>query len=298
MALRAKKPETTEKRLKVLFFGPAGSGKTTAAIQFPKPYLIDTEAGAENAKYVKLLTDAGGAYLGPREGATDFDVLLEQVTSLLSEKHDYRTLIIDPLTVIYNEMCDRSAEKNGTEFGRHKVDPDRKIKHLLTLLTRLDMNVIITSHAKPNWVRTKDSKGKEVAAQEGITFDCYGRLDYLFDLVIEVGKRGADRVGIVRKTRCEGFPEAEVMPFNYPEIAKRYGGLILEREAVAVTLATAEQVAEAGRLVTLLNIAPETVEKWFDKGQAANWQEMKSDDAAKCIAWMQARIVGTEKGMA
>ena len=37
--LRGKKPETIEKRLKALFYGPAGVGKTTCAIQFPKPYL-------------------------------------------------------------------------------------------------------------------------------------------------------------------------------------------------------------------------------------------------------------------
>jgi GTPase SAR1 family protein len=42
MALRAKKPEAVEKRLKALFYGSAGVGKTTAAIQFPRPYLIDT----------------------------------------------------------------------------------------------------------------------------------------------------------------------------------------------------------------------------------------------------------------
>ena len=52
MALRGKKPEAVEKRMKALFFGPAGVGKTTAAIQFPAPYLIDTDRGAENDQYV------------------------------------------------------------------------------------------------------------------------------------------------------------------------------------------------------------------------------------------------------
>ena len=32
--LKAKKPETIEKRLKALFYGVAGAGKTMAAIQF------------------------------------------------------------------------------------------------------------------------------------------------------------------------------------------------------------------------------------------------------------------------
>ena len=43
MALRAKKPEQIRKRLKLLMYAASGVGKTTAAIQFPKAYIIDTE---------------------------------------------------------------------------------------------------------------------------------------------------------------------------------------------------------------------------------------------------------------
>ena len=291
MSLRAlKKPAAVDKRLKCLFYGTAGSGKTTAAIQFPQPVLVDTEGGAENDQYVKLLDAAGGAYLGPRDGAMDYDVLLKLVTDLLSQKHEYRTLVIDPLTVLYNEMVDRSAEKEGTEFGRHKVEPDRKIKRLLLMLTRLDMNVIITSHAKPQWVRAKDAKGKDTAVQEGNTFDCYGRLDYLFDLVIEVGKRGRERIGTVKKTRIEAFPEGEVFPFNYGEFARRYGADRLEKQAAAVELATEAQQAEVKHLVTLLHIPAETVQKWFDKAGAEAWAEMPAEATSKCIEFLKSQI--------
>ena len=140
MALRGRQPEAIKKRLKVLFFGQAGSGKTTAAIQFPKPYLIDTERGAENDEYVDILKKRGGVSFF----TTDFDEMLQEVTSLLTEKHDYRTLIIDPLTVPYNDALDKQAkllatkeDPSGTAFSRHKQVPDRKVKHLLNLLLRL-----------------------------------------------------------------------------------------------------------------------------------------------------------------
>ena len=58
-ALRARKPEAVTKRLKLFMFGPAGVGKTTAAIQFPNSYIIDCERGAEN--YDKLITQSGSA---------------------------------------------------------------------------------------------------------------------------------------------------------------------------------------------------------------------------------------------
>lgn len=278
-ALRGQKPTAIEKRLKALFYGPAGSGKTTAAISFPRPYLVDTERGATNEQYVKVLEENGGLYWF----TTDPDELIDEITRLLSNEHPFQTLIIDPLTVIYNDLLDKGMAEKGEEFGRYKIPADRKIKHLLNLLLRLDMNVIITSHAKPNWVRTKDAKGKDTAVQEGITFDCYGRLDYLFDLVMEVGKRGTERIGTVRKTRLTGFPEGEVIAWNYAEVAKRYGREVLERKAMPQALASTDQVAELTHLLGVLTIPVETTDKWLDKAQAATWAEMPADSISKCI---------------
>lgn len=289
MALRGKQPEAIQKRLKVLFYGPAGSGKTTASIQFPKPYLVDTERGAENEQYVKLLQASGGAYYF----TTDPDELIAEVTSLLKEKHDYRTLIIDPLTIIYSDLLDKAAAEVGTDFGRHKGPADRKVKHLLALLLRLDMNVIVTSHAKPKWERAKDAKGKDTVIETGLTFDCYGRLDYLFDLVLEIGRRGKERVAKVVKTRIEAFPEGDVLTFCYAEIAKRYGAGILEKEPEATELATEEQITEIGRLCKALHIGQDTIAKWFDKAGAENWNEMPADAVAKCIDWCRKQVSTT-----
>lgn len=288
MALRATKPTAVKKRLKALFFGPAGVGKTTTAIGFPRPYLIDTERGAENDQYVKSLELAGGVYFH----TTDPDDLVREVHSLMTEKHDYQTLIIDPLTIIYDRLIERGMSEKGEEFGRYKTVSDRAIKHLCGLLLRLDMNVIITSHAKAQWVRSKDAKGKEIAVQDGITFDCYPKLDYLFDLVFQVERRGKERVGIVRKTRIESFGDGEVFPFSYDAIADKYGRSMLERNAEPLSLATAEQVAELTRLVEAMKIETATVEKWLDKAEAERFDEMGSEIIQKCIDYCKAKLEG------
>jgi len=54
MALRGVKPKTVEKRLKA-FSTQCKSWKDHSSNTIPKPYLIDTERGAENEKYVDLL---------------------------------------------------------------------------------------------------------------------------------------------------------------------------------------------------------------------------------------------------
>src|SRR5438128_1885251 len=83
--LRARKPEAVTKRLKMFMFGPAGVGKTTAAIQFPNSYIIDGERGTEN--YDKLITQSGSAVFQ----TTDIHEVVSEVKTLLTEKHEYRT---------------------------------------------------------------------------------------------------------------------------------------------------------------------------------------------------------------
>lgn len=290
MALRGIKPQAIEKRLKALFYGAAGVGKTTAAINFPVPYLIDTEKGAENDQYTKILDRVGGAVFQ----TMDFDELLVEVKSLLVEEHGFKTLIIDPLTTLYNDLLDKSAiflkntskekDATGTEFGRHYGEANKKMKHLLNLLLRLDMNVIITSHAKNEYAGNMTVIGS--------TFDCYKKLDYMFDLVFEIQKRGKERIGIVRKTRIESFVDSEQFPFSYDSIAEKYGRSILEKDAIAQKLATREQVLGIKRLIDLLKIPEETVQKWLDKDGAETIEEMSFDYSTKCLNALTAKMKG------
>ncbi len=285
MALRAVKPSKIEKRLKALFYGMAGAGKTTAAINFPRPYLIDTEKGAENSQYVNILEKKGGAVFQ----TNDFDELIKEVKALLTEKHEYKTLIIDPLTTLYNDLLDKCANQlkssskekdaTGTEFGRHYGEANKKMKQLLNLLLRIDMNVIITSHAKNEYAGNM--------TLVGTTFDCYKKLDYLFDLVFEVQKRGKERAGLIKKSRIEEFPDGETFPFSYEEIAKRYGKEILEREAVSEVLASKEQIERLKELIELYKEPEEVVQKWLDKANASSFEEMSEDIIKKIIVHME-----------
>jgi len=276
--LKGIQPKKIEKRLKALFYGNAGVGKTTAAIHFPKPYLIDTEKGSENDSYIDILERGEGAVFQ----TSCFDELITEVKTLLTVEHPYKTLVIDPMTIVYNDLLDKAALKVGTEFGRHYGEANKKMKHLCNLLLRLDMNVIITSHAKNEY-------GQNLSVL-GSTYDCYKKLDYIFDLVFEIQKRGKERVGLVKKTRIQSFQDDETFPFSYDEIAERYGRKNLEKDAVAEKLATKEQVEELTKLVDLLKVDEEIITKWLKKADSECFEEMESSSIEKCIEHLKSKL--------
>jgi broad-specificity NMP kinase len=277
MALKGVKPEAIKKRLKVLFYGAPGVGKTTAAIQFPSPYLIDTEKGAENDSYVKELQKSNGVIFQ----TSDFEEIVTEIKELLTVKHDFRTLVIDPLTTPYNDLIEKSEKKVGTDFGRHFNEANKRIKHLYNQLMRLDMNVIVTCHSK-------DKYGDNMSIV-GTTFDCYKKLDYMFDLVLEIQKRGGQRFAVIRKSRLEEFKEGDSFPHSYEEIAKRYGGDILEKKAVVEKLASKDQVILLKHLVELYKEPIEVVDKWKEKAKVESFEEMNEEIIDKIIKHMESK---------
>lgn len=292
-ALKAVRPEQVAKRAKMFWFGPPNSWKTSVSIQFPSPYLIDTERGAENEQYTQALAKAGGVYLF----TTDMDEIIEQVGALLTEKHNYRTIVIDPITVPYAEACDKAARElaaqtpgtDGTEYGRHKARADRKMKRLCGMLLRLDMNVILTAHAKTKWEKVGDG-----FKEGGTTFDAYNKLEYLFDLVMETQLRGSEGWAVVRKTRLVRFGIGDSFQFTYANIADRYGLETLERGAEPILLANPERVERLQHLVDTVKLDAEIVQKWLDKADVESFAEMPASIVEKCIAFVEARVSGQE----
>ena len=276
MALRAKKPEAVTKRLKLFMFGPAGVGKTTAAIQFPNSYVVDCERGTEN--YEKLVNESGSAVFQ----TTDIQEVIAEVRSLLTEKHDYRTLVIDPITTIYNDLLDKCESQVGSDFGRHYGAANKTMKRLANLIMSLDMNVVITAHAKPEY-------GQNLA-KIGYTFDGWKQLDYWFDLVVELGEKGRKRFAKVVKTRVESFPDEDVFEWSYDAIKARYDVNVLEKEAAQLKLATPEQVREIKDLLSLVRLPDGTVDKWFAKAGVDLWEDMPADVVQKCIEYVKGRL--------
>ena len=122
--------------LKGVLFGKPGAGKTWTALGFPGVFLIDTENGARLAHYTEKLVASGGVYLGPSEGSQDFETVINQIIALSTEKHPYKTLVIDSITKLFELEIAREAERLGSKdaFGASKKPAVAHMRRLVSLL--------------------------------------------------------------------------------------------------------------------------------------------------------------------
>lgn len=292
MALKAKAPEVKEKKLKMFLFGPPGSRKTTSAIQFPKSVLIDMERGSEN--YSKSLEKAGSVVLN----TTNPDEVLEEVHSLLTEKHEFLTLILDPVTIFYEstqekwtrifeKYTDNEKNKELQDFGmRYWGRVKSNYKAMLRMLLKLDMNIIMTAHQKDIYGSSMNKIGVGPDSMKGDNYF----FDNVFQLNVVNGKATANTI----KQRSEPlfsprFPDS--FEWSYENFCNFYGKDILERASVPVEMASTDQVARLNLLVEGLKVPPETIEKWHTKCDVDSFDQMTAKDISSLIEFCDKKIL-------
>lgn len=279
MSLDAVKPSKIQKRFKALFYGGPGLGKTLTAIKFPRPYVIDTEGGCENDEYVEILEKEEGALLK----TLDSQLILSNIKSLLTEKHQYKTLVIDSLTYLYQSLLEEAdANPRISEgFGGYYKYANKYIKKLILNVLKLDMNVIVICHSKDKY----KVNGKEMDVEDRIA-DGPKDLGHMFDIALEISRNGnisSLSYANIKKSRVKGLKEGETIQFNYNEISSRYGKETFIKDSVPVKLATEEQVSQIENLIESLEIPFSTTNKWLKKANVDSFREMDEKTIIKCI---------------
>lgn len=287
--LKAKDPASTEpSKPKIVIYGAPGVGKTWFALSFPAVYYIDTEGGAQRNHYMERLAQAGGKYLGPEDGSNDFELVIEQAKALASEKHKFKTLVIDSITKPFITAIASEGERLGDRnaFGADKKPAIAFMRRLIAAVHRLDMNVVFIAHEKTEWGVLANGERGEL----GKAADVYDKLMYELDLGFQVIKQGPQRLAIVKKSRLVGFPEAERFELDYKSFAERYGKDVIAKQPIQITLASPEQVSEIKRLIDLLKVDSDTIEKWLSKANAEKIEEFTSDQASKVISALTQKL--------
>lgn len=283
--LRAKPPTEIRKRLKAFIYGREKVGKTTCCIQFPKPYLIDTENGAIHSQYIELLKKSGGVSFQ----CAAFDEVMPEIQALRTEKHNFSTVIIDSLTQLYSNLVNHYQPLVDNKFAGHYQKANQDFHRLMSALLNLDMNVLVTAHAKA-FYEVQKTNGKVSMEVIGDTFDCYKKTPYLFDLILEVRNIGGERRALIKGSRLEGFKENENFEFNYQNFCERYDVEALERPSKPDVLADAPQLAALYELINLLHVPRETTNKWLEKYHVDMFEDLSETIIQKHIDYLKAKL--------
>ena len=300
--------ESAEPRIKALVFGDTDAGKSYLALSSPgKIAVIDTEGGT--------------AFYAGRKSLSAFDVLPTKtyadvkaaVAFLANEKHDYQTLVIDPITIIYETLqtsatilrARQNAKRNYGSSDADEADLEhsdwgrikRNYKALMSSLVNLDMHVIVTAREKE--VTVRDPKTKQFVPTGEYKADAEKGTAYWFDVVVRMVKTPDGRVAIIHKDRTvEDEAVNRTVPSPtfttlFADALKRKGKgkrkVQDDDEAAAADVAaeeaalhpTAEQVAA---LAAALKAVGADTERMQREMKIADWSELRPEQVERLTA--------------
>ena len=141
--LSTAKPVSEVRKLKALFFGAPGSGKTKLSGTAPKAIFLDTEGGTMSIRNT-------GVDVLPID---TWDKFATAVLELMMEPHDYESVIVDSVTML------QEVAGNEAKLLEHILSPKddarqaygaigAMIRHKLLQLNALPMNVIFTAQLR------------------------------------------------------------------------------------------------------------------------------------------------------
>lgn len=295
--LKGIKPEAvTPAKPKILIFGKPKTGKTQTSCDFPKVYYIDVERGADFNEYRKRLAAAGGAYFGPEQGSRDAKALLEEIDALATEDHDYRTVVIDSLSYLVDMLTVNEEErlkKAGIPlaFGNEKKESARFQRQLRNRLEKLDMNVILICHEKDLW-----AKGEVT----GTTFDAMPK--WLHDLSFGfritkfgTGPKALYEATVVATRDQTKFTDGETFEWSYKAFAEHFGRDVIEAKGKKFEPITKTELELLMKLLALLNIPTEEIERMLNKVSADELSELSREHAQKWIKSLQTKLDEVKK---
>lgn len=283
------KAEAVKKRLKLFLWGDSGVGKTTLSLQFPNPVVIDLESGTD-------LYGEDFAFDVLR--ATTADEVMEAVEWLHTNAHDYRTLIIDPITIYWEALqqkwsdifLKRNKGSKGYKYEFYDLQPrdwmtlKAEFKTLVRKLLALDMNVIVTAREK-----TKYKEGSFMVAI-GETFDGEKGLPYMFDTIVRmyVDEKGR-HMGLSIKDRSNKLPTEE-FECTYAAVEKLFGKRYLNRKPKPAKLATNAQKEKITKYVEQFGASEEQLTRRLAAYGAETVDELTQENADLIISKFEAAM--------
>jgi AAA domain-containing protein len=283
--------EKVEKRPKILLWGDSGSGKTTLALQFPKPVVIDMERGTES------YGEAGGFHVVHTQ---DVDRVRTLVDWLRNNKHDFRTLVIDPITIYWEALqrkwsdlfLKRNKTSKGFKFEYYDFQPKDwmqmrdEYQALMRAMMSLDMGIVVTAHAKAQYA------DGEFMKKIGDTFDSQKKTPYLFDVVVQLTRdesSGKHFTQVVKERAKVPKLPREKFETSYTPFAKAFGAA-LDKPAKPFAAPNPAAIEELWRLAREYGLSDSQVRARLETYGSGDPEELSAENVAVITEKLKAAV--------
>ncbi|MBF0342785.1 MAG: AAA family ATPase [Nitrospirae bacterium] len=276
-----------EQRIKLFLWGDSGVGKTTLALQFPAPVVIDLEAGT---------TLYGGIYSFEVLHSNTPDEIMGAIDWLLQNKHPYKTLVIDPVTVYWDSLQKkysdifllRNKQSKGYKHEFYDFQPKdwltikSELKEFIRKLMMLDMNVVVIAREKPQY------KEGSIMVAMGETFDGEKSLPYMFDTIVRLSVRDGRRIGTCLKDRSNKLPASFEVSYSFFE--NLFGKDSLNRSVKKSGLITTEQKSRLQFLLEQFKLSREQIYERLSAYGAETIDDLEQEKAALILSKLETAL--------
>lgn len=203
---------TRMKAPKVVLYGTAGVGKSHFAACAPNPIFLCTEEGLGALDVARIEPTEGDPVL------RSWDEVMQSLSMLLTEEHDFKTVVIDSLDFLEPLLWEHTARKHDKEdieafgFGKGYMHAVEEARPFLDALDRLrnerGMAIILICHDEVVRHESPDHEAfdryqlrlqKRLAHKVRDWSDCLLFANYRTHVVKDSGKFNSERARAVGK---------------------------------------------------------------------------------------------------
>lgn len=280
-----RKAEPSERRLRLFLWGDTGSGKTTFALRFPSPAVIDMEGGTDHY---------ADSFHFHRVRTTSAQEAVEAIDWLLTQQHPYRTLVIDPITILWEALQKKWSDiflvrNKGKKSFKHEfylndwqdwATVKSDLREIMRKILACDMSVVVTARQKLLYPED-GARGNAVEV-----FDGEKTLPYLFDTILHLYRRDGKFLAFPIKDRTGKLPATE-FELDYKVFSDAFGAG-LNRAAEPVRLVTPEQILQLRDLIKYAGLSDDQVATRLESYGAESIADLTEGNAALIIRKLEA----------
>lgn len=232
-------------RPQIFLWGEAGTGKTRCSLMFGKTAYVALERGAEfyhdEFDYDEIKP-------------SNVNEVITSLKFLATGNHDYKTVVIDPLTVLYEMIQDEYMDAKRAAKGNQSIELSagdwRIIKpryfKILDMIRRLDMNVFVIARVKKNYSPGGSEEMFVLNKDDPFAPNIEASTSHIFDteIQLQIDRRGGKVrfMATVRKDRTGKF-DVNQKPFEFTKDAiEQTFGQIINQAGAKVELPSDEEL--------------------------------------------------------